>query len=64
MAKYQTKLGDRDLDHVEITMEEAREMYLAGFAFSIFNEESLEFNLTRPYKLVHNLDRGTLTFIQ
>jgi len=36
----------------------------AGFKFADNDEEGGQFRLAAPYRIAHNLDRGTLTSIQ
>ncbi|WP_127144934.1 hypothetical protein [Pelagibacterium montanilacus] len=63
-ADFSIQLNGRIAGIEAISTEEARALYKRGVRFSIFSPESGEFVLSRPYKLAHNLDRGTLTVIQ
>lgn len=64
MLTYSTVLGKRDLKKLELTREEAADLMAAGFKFADYNEEGGQFRLSVPYRVAHNLDRGTLTIIQ
>jgi hypothetical protein len=64
MAQYTTKLGKRDLKTLHLTREEAEEMYRAGFRFSIYSPETEEFQVSTPFKMLQNLDCGTVTLMQ
>ena len=39
-------------------------MYMLGFRFSIFDPVNGEFNVSRPYTTIENVDRGTLMFVK
>lgn len=64
MRTYTTVLGKRDLQQLELTREEARDLEAAGFRFAEYSEEASRFRLSAPYKIAQNLDRGTLTIMQ
>ena len=51
--EYVIELGDRIASPLELTATEAAEMYAAGFTFSIYRPETGEFQLSRPYKVLH-----------
>ena len=64
MVTYSTVLGKRDPDKLKLTLDEAADMWAAGFRFSIYNPENHEFRLSAPYRLLQNLERGTITLQQ
>ena len=64
MLTYTIPLGTRDADHPALSPAEAGEMAQLGFRFSEFRHETGRYRLSPGYKTWHNLDRGTLTFLQ
>lgn len=64
MLTYTTTLNKRDVDKLQLTDEEAEDLAAAGFRFSIFNPERREYRLSAPYKILHALEKGTLTIMQ
>ncbi len=58
--EYVIELGDRAGSSLDLTADEAAEMYAGGFAFSIYRPEIGEFQLSRPYKVLHVIGAGRL----
>lgn len=64
MLTFTIALGARDADRPDLSAEEAVAMAGLGFRFSEFRHETGRYRLSPAYKTWHNLDRGTLTFLQ
>ena len=64
MLTYTPPLNKRDVDKLQLTDEEAVDLAAAGFRFSIFNPERREYRLSAPYKILHALEKDTLTIMQ
>lgn len=64
MPSYTIHLFDRDADRPELAPEEAGEMAALGFRFTEYRPETGRFRLAPAFRTWHNLDRGTLTFLQ
>jgi hypothetical protein len=63
MLTFTILLGDRSADRPELSLAEASEMASIGFRFAEFRPETGKFRLSPAYRTLHNLDRGTLTFM-
>lgn len=63
-GRYTIRLNGRDERDPRLTYEEAAAMYMLGFRFSIFDPVNGEFNVSRPYTTIENVDRGTLMFVK
>ena len=64
MLTYTTTLNKRDPDKLRLTDEEAEDLAAAGFRFSIFDPGQREYRLSAPYKILHAIERGTVTLMQ
>lgn len=64
MPTFTTDLKDRNTAKFRLTEEEAWKMQRAGFRFSIFNPLDEDYRISLPFRLLHNLDRGTVTLQQ
>jgi hypothetical protein len=62
--RFTVHLNGRAAELEALAPAEAQVMFELGFRFSIFQPEMGEYQLSRPYKLAHNLDRDTLTIVQ
>ncbi|MET3900477.1 hypothetical protein ABIB57_004443 [Devosia sp. UYZn731] len=64
MHSFTTDLKDHDTAKFRLTEQEAWEMQRVGFRFSIFNPLDQDYRISIPFRLLHNLDRGTVTLQQ
>lgn len=64
MPRFTVPDAGRDSLKPKLSLEEASQMAEAGFKFSIFDPAKGEFNISLPYQLARDIQRGTLTFIQ
>lgn len=64
MAEYTTTLEKRDPAKLRLTEKEAFEMLNKGFRFSIFDPQAEDYRISIPYRMLQNLDRGTVTLMQ
>ena len=64
MPSFTTELKGRNPDKLKLSEEEAWNMLNAGFRFSLFDPTTDDYRLSSPYRLAHNLTRGTITLEQ
>ena len=64
MHSLTLELKDRDPDKLKLTEEEAWALMNAGFQFAEFNPISEQYRLRAPYRMLHQMERGTVTLQQ
>ena len=64
MPTFTLDRKERDFRKPKLDLAEASQMASLGFRFSIFNPEGNEFQISVPYRIADDRERGTLTFMQ
>jgi hypothetical protein len=64
MPTFTIDRKDRDYRKPKLDLAEASQMASLGFRFSIFNPEGGEFQLSVPYRIADDRERGMLIFMQ